>query len=86
MKAQIIKIGNSKGIRLPKTLLEQCELKDEVTIRVKNKNLIIASRKKSREGWAKEFEKLTKDQKRTKDDLKDFRQFTTQWEKDEWEW
>jgi hypothetical protein len=57
-----------------------------VTIPVKGKNLIIASRKKSREGWAKEFERLTKNQKQTKDDLKDFRQFTTQWEKDEWEW
>lgn len=86
MKSKIVKIGNSKGLRLPKSVLEQCEFNDEVTIHVKDKKLIVASRKKSREGWAKEFERLTKNQKKTKDELKEFRDFTTQWQKDEWEW
>jgi antitoxin MazE len=86
METKIVKIGNSKGIRLPKAVLEQCGFNDGVTIQVKDKKLIISSRKKSREGWAKEFEKLTRDQKKTKDDLRTIRGFTTQWEKDEWEW
>ncbi len=32
MKAQIIQIGNSKGIRIPRPLLEQCQLEDEVEL------------------------------------------------------
>lgn len=30
MKTSVIRIGNSRGIRIPKTLLEQCRLRDEV--------------------------------------------------------
>lgn len=88
MKAQIIKIGNSKGIRLPKAVLEQCEFRDEVIIQVKDKKLIVSKRKTARHGWAKEFERILKQekQKRKKDELKDFRDFGTEWEKNEWEW
>jgi len=86
MRAKIIKIGNSKGIRLPKTVLEQCEFKDEVSLQVKDNKLIITSNKKPRQGWAEEFKKLIKNQKSADDDLKDFREFTTKWEESEWEW
>ena len=85
MRSKIVKIGNSKGIRLPKTIIEQCELKDEVTLQVKDKKIIISSSKVSRKGWAEEFRRLTKNQE-GKDDLKEFRNFTTQWENEEWQW
>lgn len=59
MKAQIIKIGNSKGIRLPKSVIEQCELEDEVEIKVKDKKIVLSSSTKPRSGWAAELKKLT---------------------------
>lgn len=59
MKAQLIKIGNSKGVRLPKSVIEQCDLKYEVEIKIKDKKIILSSPQKARLGWAEEFEKLT---------------------------
>ncbi len=40
MKASIITIGNSKGIRIPKVLLEESGLTDEVDIKVIKKGEI----------------------------------------------
>lgn len=49
MKARIVKIGDSKGIRMPKPILEQCNLQDEVEIEVENKQLIIRAFTKPRD-------------------------------------
>lgn len=46
MKASIIKIGNSKGIRIPKVLLEESKLGTKVELRVRNGNLIVSPLKK----------------------------------------
>ena len=43
MKASIIKIGNSKGVRIPKALLEESKLRDTVDLSVKNGKIIISS-------------------------------------------
>ena len=42
MKTRLVRIGNSRGLRLPKPLLEQAGLEDEVEIRVEQGALIIA--------------------------------------------
>lgn len=42
MEANIVKIGNSKGIRIPKTLLAQARLSDKVNIEVKDGGLFIS--------------------------------------------
>lgn len=49
MKARIVKIGDSKGIRMPKPILEQCNLQDEVEIEVEKKQLIIRAFTKPRD-------------------------------------
>lgn len=41
MKSKIIQIGNSKGLRLPKSIIEQCELSDQVELIVDGTNLIV---------------------------------------------
>ena len=56
MKARIIPIGNSKGIRIPKSLLEQSGLAGEVEIVAKNGSLVIRPIKRPREGWAEAFD------------------------------
>jgi len=43
MKASIIKIGNSKGVRIPKALLEESKLPDTVDLSVKNGKIVISS-------------------------------------------
>ncbi|PKP56636.1 MAG: AbrB/MazE/SpoVT family DNA-binding domain-containing protein [Candidatus Altiarchaeales archaeon HGW-Altiarchaeales-2] len=46
MKAVVVPIGNSRGIRIPKTILEQCHIEQEVTLNVKDDSVIIKPIKK----------------------------------------
>lgn len=52
MKARLIRIGNSRGVRLAKTLLEEAGLTDDVDIRAQNGEVIITSIVAPRAGWA----------------------------------
>ena len=42
MKISIIQIGNSKGIRIPQSIIKQCGIEDEVNLEVQEKNIIIS--------------------------------------------
>ena len=60
MKTTIIKIGNSKGIRIPKTILSECKITDEVDLLVDDKKIIIQPfNKKPRIGWASKFKSMS---------------------------
>lgn len=52
-KARIIRIGNSRGIRVPRALLEQAELSDEVELQAQPGRLIVRAARRPRAGWAK---------------------------------
>ena len=51
-RTRIIQIGNSKGIRVPKLLLEQAELPDEVELQAERGRLIVRAARGARAGWA----------------------------------
>ncbi len=55
MKAAIIPIGNSKGIRIPKALLEQCGFEESVEIKVEDDRLILSPSVQVRHGWEDAF-------------------------------
>ncbi len=54
MKTELVRIGNSRGIRIPKPLIEQCGLGNNVELRVENDSLVISFRSpsSSNAGWA----------------------------------
>jgi antitoxin MazE len=52
MKARIIRIGNSQGVRLPKPLLEQAGLPEDVELHAESGRIIIEGAKVPRAGWA----------------------------------
>ena len=52
MKTRLVRIGNSRGVRLAKPLLEQAGLEDEVEIRVQPGAVIITAAESPRAGWA----------------------------------
>jgi antitoxin MazE len=52
MKARIVRIGNSRGVRLPRPLLEEAQLSEEVEIVARNGSIIISSASRPRAGWA----------------------------------
>jgi antitoxin MazE len=83
MKLQIVRIGNSLGIRIPKALLEQCGFKDTVTVKVEDHNLILSADKNPREGWKAAFKKMAE---RGDDQLLDSDQIDSAFDKEEWEW
>jgi len=58
VKVNIISIGNSKGIRIPKILLEQIHLNKEADLVVEGSKLVIRPIKKAREGWNKAFKSM----------------------------
>ena len=55
MKTELVRIGNSRGIRIPKPLIEQCGFGDEVDLRVENERLVISPDRRSRAGWEETF-------------------------------
>jgi len=57
MRTELIRIGNSRGVRIPKPLIEQCGLGDTVELRVDNDCLVISRERRPREGWGEAFRK-----------------------------
>lgn len=60
MKTRIVAIGSSRGIRIPKSLLEQTGLSGEVEISAEAYALVIRPIKKPRGDWAKAFQKMAR--------------------------
>jgi antitoxin MazE len=60
MKTRIVPIGNSRGVRIPKTLLDQTGLSGEVEISAEDDALVIRQARKPRDGWAAAFEEMAR--------------------------
>ena len=58
MKSSLIKIGNSKGVRINSNIIKECELESEVEIKVVDKKIIIEAVKQPRADWNKSFEDM----------------------------
>jgi len=82
MKTKIIRIGNSRGIRIPKPLLEEAGLEEEVTLRVVDGALVIAAEREPRDGW--EAAAVLAHERRDDDLLDDV--VPTTFDSREWEW
>lgn len=55
MRIELVRIGNSRGIRIPKPIIEQCGLGHTVELRVEKDRLIIAPARGVRKGWREAF-------------------------------
>ena len=55
MKTELVRIGNSRGVRIPKPLIEQCGFGDTVDLRVENDRVIISPGRRPRDGWDAAF-------------------------------
>lgn len=54
--AQLTRIGNSRGVRLPKALIEQAGLTNDVELIARDGEILIANRRRPRQGWAEAME------------------------------
>ena len=81
MKAQIIRIGNSHGIRIPKAVLEETRMSGDVEIEVTPDGILIRNINKPRSNWDAAFKALS-----DRDDDLPLDQSSTGFEKKEWQW
>jgi antitoxin MazE len=84
IKTRIIKIGNSHGIRIPKPLLEQSGLGEEVELAVQQDQIVIRPSRRPREGWEEQCRLMAA---RGDDQLLDGDiPGLSSWDAEEWEW
>ncbi|TVQ41524.1 MAG: AbrB/MazE/SpoVT family DNA-binding domain-containing protein [Spirochaetaceae bacterium] len=63
MRVSIVPIGNSRGIRLPKAILEQLQISDQVELEVENKQIILRPiNKNPRSDWEEALQEMKKNQ------------------------
>ena len=55
MKTELVRIGNSRGVRIPKTIIEQCGLGKTVELRVEDNRIVIAPERQPRQTWRDSF-------------------------------
>lgn len=84
MKAKIVKIGNSRGIRIPKPLITQAGIRDEVEISLEENRLVLTPADHPRSDWGEAFRAMAA----SGDDalLDSAGAAGTIWDEEEWEW
>jgi antitoxin MazE len=55
MRTQLVRVGNSKGLRIPKAVLEQLSIADVVEMDVRGDTLVVRRGGAPRDGWDKAF-------------------------------
>ena len=84
MRTRIIRIGNSQGVRIPKSLLDQSGLMDEVDLEVEDGKIVLRAPENPRAGWEEAFALM---HERGDDVLLDGDQLgSSSWDEEEWEW
>lgn len=84
MRTRVVKIGNSQGIRLPKVIVEQFNLNDEVELLSNDGMLVIRPAFHPRANWDAQFQEMAA---HGDDALLDAETTgTSKWDDEEWEW
>jgi len=81
-KTRIVKIGNSRGIRIPKVLLEQAQLPDEVELYAEPGRLVVQALRRPRTGWARAARAMREQAQGTLL----VEPTATRFDREEWEW
>ena len=82
VRARVVRIGNSRGIHIPKVWLDQLNLGDEVELAVRQDSLVVRRAHSPREGWTQAFQAMAaKHDDRLLDEP-----LTTDWDTKEWRW
>jgi antitoxin MazE len=84
IKAKLVRIGNSRGLRLPKAVLTQARLEDEVELELRDQAIVIRAARGVREGWDEQFRSMAQagdDRPIDADTVT-----STEWDEQEWQW
>lgn len=88
MFLDLIEIGNSKGIRIPKSIIEACGFKKTIHLEIKDGKLILEPKTvELKKVYRKDWDQAFKNSKNiANDDLSEDSFFETEWDKEEWTW
>jgi antitoxin MazE len=81
-KTRIVRIGNSRGIRVPKVLLDQAQLPEEVELHAEPGRLVVQGARHPRMGWAEAARRMAQ---KADDTLLD-EPTMTRFDREEWKW
>jgi antitoxin MazE len=81
VKSRIVQVGNSQGIRIPKLMLEQSGITENIEIEVKDGQILITPATKARVGWDEAFAQMV-----SNGDEEPILDVTHEWDETEWEW
>ena len=81
MKTKLVRIGNSRGIRLPKPFIEEAWLAEDVEVEVRGNTVVIRPISSTRVGWAEAAAALAATQTGLLDPV-----VATAFDRDEWTW
>jgi antitoxin MazE len=81
MRARLVRIGNSRGVQLPKAVIDQVGLGEEIELSVEGRRVVLAPTRSPRAGWADAAARLTAESPGLLDP-----ETRTRFEDDEWRW
>jgi len=58
MKVALIPVGNSKGVRIPASIIKACNLGDTLDMRVENGTIVLEAERSTRAGWSEAFARM----------------------------
>ena len=83
MKVNLISIGNSKGVRIPRSIIKACGFVEQVEMRVSEGAVVLTRARNPREGWNRAFETMAT---AGEDALLVLGGMAHEWDEAEWEW
>ena len=85
MKTKIIRIGNSQGVRIPKPLIEESGITEEIEMILRDNEIVLRSAKTIRKDWEASFEKMAEQGDDALLDQEDIEK-PSDWDEAEWTW
>lgn len=82
LKSRLVRIGNSRGVRIPKPLLEQSGIRGPVALEAREGQIVIHAARAPREGWEDAFAEMAD----AGDDAPLDADTPTEWDDAEWVW
>jgi antitoxin MazE len=82
MRARVVRIGNSRGVRLPKFVIEEAGLGEEVELRVRDGAVVIMSTARPRAGW----DEAAKQMRQYDEDRLLAEPTPTHFDEEDWKW
>ncbi|WP_340107075.1 AbrB/MazE/SpoVT family DNA-binding domain-containing protein [Rhodohalobacter sp. 8-1] len=85
MKTKIIRIGNSQGVRIPKPLIEESGITEEIEMILRDNEIVLRSAETIRKGWEESFEKMAEQGDDVLLDQEEIK-ILSDWDETEWTW